>query len=139
VERNRRDQTGKTGGFIRIADTKNRNFLFAGANRMKNVLIAVAAMGLFASSQAASAEPREAISLTVSTNGYDLAQPRDVAKLRKHINAVADAVCNPSDRYGASYGPDLQCRREMLNNADGTLTQLAMVARKNKAMATNAD
>ena len=56
---------------------------------MKNVLIAVAAMGLFASSQAASAQPREAVSLTVSTNGYDLAQPRDVAKLRKHINAIA--------------------------------------------------
>lgn len=106
---------------------------------MKNVLIAAAAMGLFASVQAVAAEPREAVSLTVSTNGYDLSQPGEVAKLRKHINAVADAVCNPTDRFGASYGPDLQCRREMLHNADGTLTQLAMVARKNKAMATNAD
>lgn len=106
---------------------------------MKNVLIAIAAMGLFASPQAASAKPREHVSLNVSTAGYDLTKPRDVAKLRQHISDVIAATCDPSDRIGTSYTPDWKCRREMINNADASVTQLAFAARKSSSMVTNAD
>lgn len=98
---------------------------------MKKLLVAAAALGLLATTQAASAETRrEPVNLSISTEGLDLTNPRDVSRLRERMASAIAKACNPGDRLNADMKPDWQCRREMSAKADVTVTQLAMAATK---------
>ncbi|MCW1381404.1 UrcA family protein [Novosphingobium sp. KCTC 2891] len=93
---------------------------------MKHPCAALAAASLFVvpallAPGAALARPREAVTMSVSTEGYDLARLSDVVRLRGEIGKRIDAACNPDDRIG-QVTPDWQCRREMRASADAALS-----------------
>lgn len=98
---------------------------------MKILLAAAAAACALVGTQSAFAETkREQVSLSIPTEGLDLSNPRDVARLRERMSYAIAKACNPGDRINADVRPDWQCRREMSMRADATVTQLALAATK---------
>lgn len=96
---------------------------------MKSFVAALsAAAALCTAFPAAAAPQREAFDLAIASDGYDLTDPAQVAKLRKQIDLAIIEACNPTDRLSVGPTPDLQCRRELRRDAAvkvATLTNAA--------------
>ena len=99
---------------------------------MKIVLAAATAVSLLALSSPAFAGPREKVHLAISSDGYDLTDPSQVDKLRKHIDLVVIEACNPTDMLTNGPSPDLQCRRELRRDAAVKIAALADSAKRER-------
>jgi len=99
---------------------------------MKIALAAVSAVSLLCLSSPAFAGPREKFSLAISSEGYDLTNPSQVAKLRKQIDLAVIEACNPSDRLSNGSMPDLKCRRELRNDAAVKIAALTDAAKSQR-------
>lgn len=100
---------------------------------MFKIGFAAIAAATIASATAASAtdnnqDRREAVTLQVSAQDVDFANPEAVAQFRRNVERQINEACNPGDRVGADMKPDFKCRREMAANLEPTVTQLAMRA-----------
>ncbi|MDE2404742.1 MAG: UrcA family protein [Sphingomonadales bacterium] len=103
---------------------------------MKTIATALVAACLLAVPTGASARDREPVSVRVSTQGVDFANPRSVDAFRTRMASAIAEVCNPGDRIGADMMPDFKCRREMTGKASPEITRMAAAA-SHRAYATN--
>jgi len=101
---------------------------------MKIVAAALVAASLLAGATGALAKPRETVSVAVSTEGVNFADPASVAKFRTRVARQIAAICNPGDRIGADMSPDFQCRKSMAVVSDTKIAALS--APNGSAMAT---
>ena len=104
---------------------------------MKTLHTALIAAALLAGSSAALAGGRERVSVPVSAQGVDFADPAAVAKFRAAAERQIAAACNPGDRIGADLSPDYKCRREMAASIEPKVRQLVLNATNTSRMATN--
>lgn len=102
---------------------------------MKTTGLAIVAAALIAGSTGAIAKEREAVSLTVATQGVDFANPADIASFRRAAERRIAEACNPGDRVGADLMPDFKCRKEMAASLEPTVQKLALRATERR-MAT---
>lgn len=94
---------------------------------MKKLSSALASMVLLVTAPALAAESapaREAVSITVSTDGLDLSSARDQARLRDRVSRAIASVCDGKDVYASDLAPDRRCYREMAHNAEAQLIAL---------------
>ncbi len=101
---------------------------------MKYIGIALAAAGLFASPAISAEAPlgREQVSVQVSTAGLDMTTQAGLDQFRARVDKAIAAACNPGDRVGADLAPDFKCRREMANNVQPTMQQMAARASESR-------
>lgn len=99
---------------------------------MKFALAAISATSMLLLSGTAFAAPREKFTLSLSSEGYDLSNPSDVARLNRKIDAAVIEACNPSDRISDSWAPDLKCRREMRQDAALKIAAMAERAKQQR-------
>lgn len=101
---------------------------------MKTFVAALAAAAALCSALPASAaSQRETFDLAIASDGYDLTNPSDLAKLNRQINLAIIEACNPTDRLSKGPQPNLQCRKEM--RADAAVKIAALTKDANKRMA----
>ena len=101
---------------------------------MKTLVAAITAAAALCTALPASATTqRETFDLAIASDGYDLTNPGDVAKLHKRINLAIIEACNPTDRLSVGPQPNLQCRKEM--RRDAALKIAALTKDANKRMA----
>lgn len=84
---------------------------------MKTVIAAVTAASVLLLATPATAAPREKVDVALSSQGYDLTDPGQAAKLRKQIDLAIIEACNPTERLSNGPQPDLKCRAELRRDA----------------------
>jgi UrcA family protein len=101
---------------------------------MKTFVAAVmAAAALCAALPASAASRSESFDLAIASDGYDLTDPGQVAKLRKQIDLAIIEACNPTERLSVGPQPNLQCRKEMRRDAAVKIAALTKDASKRMA------
>lgn len=95
----------------------------AGFSAASALLLAVPAM----------AAPREKVDLAISSEGFDLTDPAQVARLHKQIDLAVIEACNPSDRLSKGPQPDLKCRAELRRDAAVKVAALTSAQRQRMA------
>lgn len=91
---------------------------------MKKLLIAAIAATVL-TTPAGAATKREPVSLQLSTNGVDFANPTSVDQFRRRaMREIAD-FCDPANQIGANM-PDNQCRKELTAQLARTVTNIAV-------------
>jgi UrcA family protein len=95
---------------------------------MAALAAATIALATAASATDDNQDRREAVTLRVSAQDVDFANPEAVARFRREVERQIAEACNPGDRINADMKPDFKCRREMAANLEPTVTHLAMQA-----------
>lgn len=91
---------------------------------MKTVSVALVAACLLAGSAGAYAKDVEQVSVRVSSEGVNFADPASVEKFRARVNRQIAAICNPGDRLDADLSPDFACRKSMAATSETRIAQL---------------
>lgn len=101
---------------------------------MKILVAALSAAAALCVALPATAAPqRETFDLSIASDGVDLTDPGQAAKLRKQIDLAVIEACNPTDRLSVGRQPDLQCRRELRRDAAAKIAALTSAAHKRMA------
>lgn len=93
---------------------------------MKKLSAALALVSLVAIPSLASAgQPREEVSIAVSSTDLNLNNANDLERLRTRLQRAVSEACNPSDHVNSNNDTDWQCRRELKTNINATVQKIA--------------
>lgn len=101
---------------------------------MKKLMIAMAAAALTACPALAGdivAKP-QTVTVKVSTDGLNLTDARDVARLQSRVDKAILLACNPQTSLSVYLGPDRACANKAISDGQQIVARMTSEAAKNR-------
>ena len=100
-------------------------------NKLSMVMMAAA----FTASPALAGEivaPPQVVTVNISTNGLNLADPRDVSRLQSRVETAVAAACNPRTSLSIYVSPDRACAKMATAQGQQIVARMASDAAKSR-------